>query len=76
MGHSDSTGAEASNRNLSERRAERVAAELVQLGIPNASLHAEGVATGEPVRPEDSEENRQFNRSATFRVVVVSAGQP
>jgi outer membrane protein OmpA-like peptidoglycan-associated protein len=76
VGHSDSTGAEVSNQNLSQRRAERVTSELLQLGIPNASLRPEGVATGEPVRPEDSEENRQYNRSVTFRVRVIPAGQP
>src|SRR5262249_27785665 len=33
-GHTDSTGAEVSNQNLSERRAERVVRELTQLGVP------------------------------------------
>jgi outer membrane protein OmpA-like peptidoglycan-associated protein len=76
IGHSDTTGAETLNQNLSQRRADRIAAQLAQLGIPVAILHTKGVATAEPVRPEDTEENRQYNRSATFRVVVPSAGQP
>lgn len=76
IGHSDTTGAETLNQNLSQRRADRIAAQLVQLGIPVAILHTKGVATAEPVRPEDTEENRQYNRSATFRVMVPSAGQP
>lgn len=53
---------------LSQRRAERVVWQLAQLGLPDARLHAKGVATGEPIRKEDSEENRQYNRSVTFRV--------
>jgi len=76
VGHSDNTGAEATNQNLSQRRADRVAWELIQLGIPAEHLHAKGVAAAAPVRPEDTEENRQYNRSATFRVVVASPPQP
>ena len=76
VGHSDNTGADATNQNLSQRRADRVAWELIQLGIPAAHLHARGVAAEAPVRPEDTEENRQYNRSATFRVVVAPLPQP
>jgi outer membrane protein OmpA-like peptidoglycan-associated protein len=53
-----------------------VAWELHQLGIVDAGLQAKGVATAEPVRPEDNEDNRKYNRSATFRVSVVSSSQP
>jgi outer membrane protein OmpA-like peptidoglycan-associated protein len=70
LGHTDSTGAETLNQNLSQRRADRVAWELAQLGIPQKSMRARGVGTTNPVRTEDTEENRQFNRSATFRVNV------
>jgi flagellar motor protein MotB len=76
VGHSDATGAESSNESLSQRRADRVAWELHQLGIVDAGLQAKGVATAEPVRPEDNEDNRKYNRSATFRVSVVSSSQP
>jgi outer membrane protein OmpA-like peptidoglycan-associated protein len=69
IGHSDTSGAETTNETLSQRRAERVAAELSQMGITGASIHPKGVAASEPVRPEDTEENRQLNRSVTFRVV-------
>jgi outer membrane protein OmpA-like peptidoglycan-associated protein len=67
VGHSDSTGAEGTNLTLSQRRADRVASELVQLGIPDKILKAAGVATTEPLRSEDTEENRQYNRSVSFR---------
>jgi outer membrane protein OmpA-like peptidoglycan-associated protein len=76
VGHSDSSGAELSNETLSQRRAERVAWQLRQFGISDAGLHAKGVATAEPVRPEDNEENRTYNRSATFRVFVIPSSQP
>jgi outer membrane protein OmpA-like peptidoglycan-associated protein len=76
VGHSDVTGAEGTNQSLSQRRADRVAWELIQLGIPDASLHAKGVAATDPVRSEDTEENRQFNRSVTFRVLGAPPPQP
>lgn len=76
VGHSDSTGAESANQNLSQRRADRVAWELIHLGIPETSLRAKGVATTEPLRPENNDENRQYNRSATFRVVGPLSSQP
>jgi OOP family OmpA-OmpF porin len=76
VGHSDTTGAETLNQNLSLRRAERIASQLVQLGIPTAAVHSKGVATAEPVRPEVNEANREYNRSATFRVLVPAVGQP
>lgn len=69
VGHSDASGPESTNQNLSRRRADRVVWELIQLGIPDGSVRAKGVAAAEPVRPEDSEENRQYNRSVTFRVL-------
>jgi len=72
LGHTDSTGAETLNLNLSQRRADRIAWELGQAGVPERILHARGVGTTNPVRAEDTEENREFNRSATFRVNAVA----
>jgi outer membrane protein OmpA-like peptidoglycan-associated protein len=69
-GHSDTSGAEATNLPLSQKRADRVASELVQLGIPGNLLRAKGVAASDPLRPEDSEENRAYNRSVSFRLIV------
>ncbi len=71
LGHTDSTGAETSNLNLSQRRADRVAWELGQNGVAEKLLHAQGVGTAQPLHPEDSEANRELNRSATFRVTTV-----
>jgi OOP family OmpA-OmpF porin len=68
IGHTDSTGAETSNLNLSQRRADRVAGALAQDGVSEKLLHARGVGITEPLRQENSEDNREFNRSTTFRV--------
>ncbi len=68
IGHSDSTGAELTNVTLSQQRADRVAAEMVHLGIAGNNLKPVGVAATEPLRREDTEENRQYNRSVTFQI--------
>jgi outer membrane protein OmpA-like peptidoglycan-associated protein len=72
VGHSDDTGAETTNQTLSQRRAERVVAELKQLGCPPRSVRARGVATAEPLQIGGTEGARQMNRSVTIRVVVAS----
>jgi len=77
VGHSDSTGAEATNRPLSFSRADRVLTQLKRDGISKTALHSRGVAASEPLRKEENEEARQYNRSVTFRVIegtVPSAG--
>jgi outer membrane protein OmpA-like peptidoglycan-associated protein len=68
VGHSDSTGAEATNQPLSQSRAERVVSQLARDGVPKAALRSRGVAASEPLRKEENEEARQYNRSVTFRV--------
>jgi len=72
IGHTDSTGAEASNEDLSRRRADRVVQELSRLGIPGRVLSPRGAGTSEPLRKEDSETNRQYNRSVNVRVTSVA----
>jgi OOP family OmpA-OmpF porin len=68
VGHSDSTGAEATNQPLSQSRAERVAAQLARDGLPKSALRTRGVASNEPLRKEENEQARQYNRSVTFRL--------
>jgi OOP family OmpA-OmpF porin len=72
VGHSDSTGAEATNLPLSASRAERVVAQLTRYGIPHSVFRSRGVAASQPLRTEANEEARQYNRSVTFRVTEVS----
>lgn len=68
VGHSDSTGAEMTNTPLSEARARKVMQELVDAGIEASYLRARGAGTAEPVRPEESASDLQYNRSVTFQV--------
>ncbi len=73
VGHSDDSGAEVTNRTLSQRRADSVVTELTRLGCSPKSVHARGVATAEPLQNGDSEEVRQMNRSVTIRVQTTAA---
>jgi len=74
VGHSDSSGVESTNIPLSQSRAERVVYELARDGVSRGVLRSRGVASLEPLRKEESEESRQYNRSVTFRVVASNAG--
>ena len=68
VGHTDSTGAETSNLTLSRQRADRIVRELGQNGVAGRLLRARGVGVAQPLRNENTESDRGFNRSVTFRV--------
>jgi len=73
VGHSDSSGEESTNIPLSQSRADRVLYQLTRDGIARAALRSRGVASAEPLRKEENEEARQYNRSVTFRITAVSS---
>ena len=73
VGHTDVTGGEAANLSLSRQRADNVFISLRRAGLPPANLHPRGVATSEPLRSEDTEEGRRFNRSVTFKIAYSPA---
>jgi outer membrane protein OmpA-like peptidoglycan-associated protein len=72
VGHTDSTGAEATNAPLSDARARKVIQELIQAGIDGSYLRARGVGSAKPVRQEETASDRQYNRSVTFQVSINS----
>lgn len=61
-GHTDSRGSDAYNLQLSQRRAESVAAYLTSQGIDGARLSAVGYGESAPVAPNDTKENMYRNR--------------
>jgi len=72
-GHTDDTGDDAHNQELSERRAQSVRALLLdQYGIAEGRLEAKGLGESNPVAPNDTPEGRQNNR----RVELVRLGAP
>jgi len=68
VGHTDSTGSEAYNQSLSERRADAVLWELVGRGVPRAQLTAIGRGESEPRADNATKAGRQQNRRVEILV--------
>lgn len=71
-GHTDSTGDDAYNLSLSQRRADSVKAYLVSQGIDTMRITARGLGEGVPVASNNDAAGRQQNR----RVEVVIQDRP
>jgi outer membrane protein OmpA-like peptidoglycan-associated protein len=68
IGHTDSSGAESYNQQLSERRAAAVREELTSLGVPAYRLRAIGRGELEPRADNGNEAGRQLNRRVEILV--------
>jgi len=68
-GHTDDVGSDASNLELSQKRAKAVYDYLVSAGIPASKLKYKGYGETKPVAPNNSEENRAKNRRIEFKVL-------
>jgi outer membrane protein OmpA-like peptidoglycan-associated protein len=62
QGHTDNSGTEASNKELSERRAQAVREWLVKAGVSDDRLTAEGYGSSRPLAPNITAQNRARNR--------------
>jgi outer membrane protein OmpA-like peptidoglycan-associated protein len=62
QGHTDSTGSDEHNQELSERRAGSVEAQLVQQGVARERITSMGFGEGSPVAANDTDSGRQQNR--------------
>ena len=62
VGHTDSTGGDAHNQDLSNRRASSVIRALAQAGIDAKRFASRGAGASEPVESNDSEQGRAKNR--------------
>ncbi len=67
-GYTDNQGNAATNKALSQKRAEMVMEMLVKKGIDGKRLSAEGFGQEFPVASNDTEEGRQQNRRVSARV--------
>lgn len=65
-GHTDSTGSEAYNQQLSMRRADAVAGVLIGAGVPGNRVQARGMGESQPIASNDTASGRAQNR----RVVI------
>jgi OOP family OmpA-OmpF porin len=67
VGHTDSSGTEAFNQKLSERRAESVATYLQGKGIAVGRLAASGAGESEPIADNKTAEGRALNRRVVLK---------
>jgi outer membrane protein OmpA-like peptidoglycan-associated protein len=67
-GHTDSTGSEAYNLQLSRRRADAVRAYLVSHGIDAGRIHTEALGKAQPVASNDTEDGRAQNRRVELHI--------
>jgi len=70
-GHTDATGSDEFNQKLSEQRAESVRAYLVEQGLPQANITAQGFGKTMPVADNGTAAGRQQNR----RVEIIVSGE-
>lgn len=68
-GHTDNVGNENYNQQLSLKRAQSVVNYFSSKGIAADRLTQIGYGSKRPVKPNDSEENRQINRRIEFKIL-------
>ena len=77
LGHTDSTGGDAYNQALSERRAQAVASYLTAHGVARARMGIRGYGESQPIASNDTDIGRSENRRVEIKVVpVTQPGQP
>lgn len=70
VGHTDGTGTERTNVRLSRARAEWVLAALQAHGLSGLDLGVFGAGSNQPLRREESEQDRALNRCVTFHLTI------
>lgn len=70
-GHTDNTGAAASNQALSERRAESVKSYLVSKGLEADKIRTSGMGAGKPVADNKTADGRARNRRVEIDIRAV-----
>lgn len=68
QGHTDSTGSDAINQPLSERRANNVRDFLAAKGVSPTRMSAVGYGSSRPVAANDTEANRALNRRVQLEI--------
>lgn len=67
-GHTDTSGSDAINQPLSQRRADRVRDFLIGQGVPASRLSSIGYGSSRPAVPNDTEANRALNRRVQLQI--------
>lgn len=71
-GHTDSTGSDAYNQALSERRAMSVADYLTTRGVQSARIATRGFGETQPIASNDTEEGRAANRRVEIKLTPIT----
>jgi outer membrane protein OmpA-like peptidoglycan-associated protein len=72
-GHTDSTGSDASNQALSERRAASVSAYLISREVRSDRLISVGAGETRPVASNDTDAGRQQNRRVEITILPLTS---
>ena len=72
LGHTDSTGSDAYNQALSERRAQSVADYLTARGVARVRMGIRGYGESQPIASNDTDAGRGQNRRVEIKVVPVT----
>ena len=72
MGHTDSTGSEQYNLDLSRRRAESVANYLVSRGVSRARIETIGYGEQYPIADNTTATGRSENRRVEIRITPIT----
>jgi outer membrane protein OmpA-like peptidoglycan-associated protein len=68
QGHTDSSGSDAINQPLSQRRANNVRDFIASSGVPGSRMTAIGYGSSRPAVPNDTEANRALNRRVQLEI--------
>jgi len=71
-GHTDSTGSDAYNLDLSQRRADAVARYLISRGVSSARIQTKGMGESYPVADNNTVEGRAQNRRVEVKITPVT----
>ncbi|PEQ12059.1 hypothetical protein B2G71_12990 [Novosphingobium sp. PC22D] len=74
-GHTDSTGSDAYNLDLSKRRADAVARYLISQGVNSARIQTQGMGESYPVADNSTEQGRALNRRVEIKITPVSTAE-
>jgi outer membrane protein OmpA-like peptidoglycan-associated protein len=75
-GYTDNVGSDEYNQKLSEQRADAVRSYLIEQGIPDSAVTAQGFGKSNPIAPNDTAQGRQKNRRVQIVVSGQGLGQP
>lgn len=71
-GHTDSTGSDTYNMDLSKRRADSVARYLISRGVSSPRIQTQGMGESHPVADNATAEGRALNRRVEIKITPVT----